>query len=581
MSTRQYIGARYVPKFFDFGGSAEWRSGVAYEALTIVTRNGNSYTSKIPVPSNIGEPENNPEYWVSTGLYNEQVESIRQAAINAQDDVDALETRVDDDVTALDARIDENTQDITELDNRENVLTGMYGQTTSSKRGAIGAFEKGSDAIQGCYSVGNTLYVYKTNGANGAFKTINMITGAMSAYGNTVGYYHGNDFCVKNNKLYCAPYDNGSTGINRIIVGTTDGSAVTEEIDCFSGLGLDCLYGITDYEGDEILCALRPYGNLYDVTQTRLFAFNVITREIREIFINWNGFYYALNQFPHPIHYIDGVLYLTTSFENGIYSLIIEGNGATVSRYVGLDPLNTYNEPMGEIEGACTVETFGKNILVIYSVTGEGDVIIDGVGLRGENPNSFFNTAFQINSTFRQVYYDPSSTTAFEDGTPDRPFKAIRRALYACTSKAISPFEAVNLHLPAQVTENITLYNGNFGFANAATINGNVTVTRAKLAVAANTIFNGTVEARYGGEITGEGCTFNSTLTASRGKLYFGVSSYHNVVLHGSEARIALRDATADISGSADGDSVVQFNRSKPTSFSTGGGVTVLTPGVK
>ena len=80
MSTIQCIGARYVPKFFDWNGSAEWRTGVAYEALTIVTRNGNSYTSKIPVPSNIGAPESNPKYWVSTGLFNEQVEEYRQLA---------------------------------------------------------------------------------------------------------------------------------------------------------------------------------------------------------------------------------------------------------------------------------------------------------------------------------------------------------------------------------------------------------------------------------------------------------------------------------------------------------------------
>ena len=88
MSTRQYIGARYVPKFFDWNGSTEWRTGVAYEALTIVTRNGNSYTSKIPVPSNIGAPESNPEYWVSTGLFNEQIESIRQLAENTSSELD-------------------------------------------------------------------------------------------------------------------------------------------------------------------------------------------------------------------------------------------------------------------------------------------------------------------------------------------------------------------------------------------------------------------------------------------------------------------------------------------------------------
>ena len=88
MSVRQYIGARYVPKFFDWDGSPEWRSGVAYEALTIVTRNGNSYTSKIPVPSNIGAPESNPEYWVSTGVYNAQIESYRELAEHVADTLD-------------------------------------------------------------------------------------------------------------------------------------------------------------------------------------------------------------------------------------------------------------------------------------------------------------------------------------------------------------------------------------------------------------------------------------------------------------------------------------------------------------
>lgn len=95
MSTRQYIGARYVPKFFDWDGSPEWRSGVAYEALTIVTRNGNSYTSKIPVPSNITAPENNPTYWAATGLYNEQVESIRQGLLDAQGNITDLDRRLD------------------------------------------------------------------------------------------------------------------------------------------------------------------------------------------------------------------------------------------------------------------------------------------------------------------------------------------------------------------------------------------------------------------------------------------------------------------------------------------------------
>lgn len=76
---RQYIGARYVPTFYEnSAGTSEWRSGVSYEPLTIVTWNGNSYTSKKTVPAEIGDPSANPTYWAPTGLYNAQVEEIRQ-----------------------------------------------------------------------------------------------------------------------------------------------------------------------------------------------------------------------------------------------------------------------------------------------------------------------------------------------------------------------------------------------------------------------------------------------------------------------------------------------------------------------
>lgn len=81
---RQYIGARYVPKFFEgAGGSAEWVPGIAYEPLTIVTYLGNSFTSKVPVPSTVGTPNVNTEYWVNTGNYNEQIEEYRKEVANA------------------------------------------------------------------------------------------------------------------------------------------------------------------------------------------------------------------------------------------------------------------------------------------------------------------------------------------------------------------------------------------------------------------------------------------------------------------------------------------------------------------
>lgn len=67
----QYVGARYVPKVM-----GEWNKALQYEALSVVTYMGNSFTSKVPVPANIDI--SNKTYWVNTGNYNAQVEAYRQ-----------------------------------------------------------------------------------------------------------------------------------------------------------------------------------------------------------------------------------------------------------------------------------------------------------------------------------------------------------------------------------------------------------------------------------------------------------------------------------------------------------------------
>lgn len=102
MSVVQYIGARYVPKFYENpNGSNDWLSGISYEPLTIVTYASNSFTSKKPVPATVGNPPANPEYWVSTGIYNAQVEQIRQDISAAQEDIDDLETALTADIANL------------------------------------------------------------------------------------------------------------------------------------------------------------------------------------------------------------------------------------------------------------------------------------------------------------------------------------------------------------------------------------------------------------------------------------------------------------------------------------------------
>lgn len=66
----KYQGRRYVPKIF-----GEWQNGLLYEALTIVTYKGDSYTSKKDVP--VGIDISNNGYWVQTGNYNAQLQNYK------------------------------------------------------------------------------------------------------------------------------------------------------------------------------------------------------------------------------------------------------------------------------------------------------------------------------------------------------------------------------------------------------------------------------------------------------------------------------------------------------------------------
>lgn len=102
MGTRQYIGARYVPMFFENSatGDSTWAANTRYEPLTNVTWNGCTYTSKIVVPPAVGNPAENPHYWVLTSSSSERLENLEQAVAGLEDTVGDIGDSVD----GIDAR---------------------------------------------------------------------------------------------------------------------------------------------------------------------------------------------------------------------------------------------------------------------------------------------------------------------------------------------------------------------------------------------------------------------------------------------------------------------------------------------
>ena len=118
MAIRNYVGARYVPKFAD---PVEWQANTSYEAMVIVTYNNSSYTSKIPVPPTVGNPAENSTYWALTGNYNAQVEQYRQDVVKVKEDINNNNAQVEQyrqDVVKVKEDINNNSNNITNLSNK-------------------------------------------------------------------------------------------------------------------------------------------------------------------------------------------------------------------------------------------------------------------------------------------------------------------------------------------------------------------------------------------------------------------------------------------------------------------------------
>lgn len=122
MAVTQYIGARYVPLIYQNpdDNSNNWKQGVAYEPLTIVSYAGGSYTSKIAVPSTAANPVDAPQYWVPMGLYSGQTSintnsiiQIRHALANATEAGDiATSARQENDFVWIEGVLYRCTADI-------------------------------------------------------------------------------------------------------------------------------------------------------------------------------------------------------------------------------------------------------------------------------------------------------------------------------------------------------------------------------------------------------------------------------------------------------------------------------------
>lgn len=116
---RQYVGARYVPIY-----KGAWDPQTSYEPLSIVVKDGNSWTSKIFVPAGI--ELSNETYWFQSGNVNGQT-------IELQKQITELEKSVENSIDNINNEIENVNNRLDNLIIKRNIIfiTDSYGVSSS------------------------------------------------------------------------------------------------------------------------------------------------------------------------------------------------------------------------------------------------------------------------------------------------------------------------------------------------------------------------------------------------------------------------------------------------------------------
>ena len=225
MATRQYIGARYVPKFYQnsVDGSAQWEPNVVYEPLMYVTlTNGHMYLSRKQVPATVGSPADNIDYWLDVANYNgyiselqAEIDDINNVKIPAvQESIAGKQDATDNNLATTDKTVvgainEVNTtvqnmgttlagkQDATDnnLTTTDKTVVGAINELNSDKQNSTdNALDTTDKTIVGAI---NELNSDKQNSTDNALDTtdktivgaINEVMGMINPVGNTIFEY--------------------------------------------------------------------------------------------------------------------------------------------------------------------------------------------------------------------------------------------------------------------------------------------------------------------------------------------------------------------------------------------------------
>lgn len=242
MTTRQYIGARYIPIFAD---PVQWDDDRTYEYLTMVQNAGETYMSKQSVPAgaqlpDISQGEESNEFWVHMSNWNAQIEVYRQ------------------EVLQYNGRITTNETDISTI--KGQLPSSSFNSTNTVKKYVDDSVKAVADVIPASsFSSASTVKDYIDNAG------LNLYGKKVMIFGDSTMIESGSGSALG---TYIAQYT-GATVDNRAVGGTSlsDFKTLLQTLTSSDFTGVDYVfvaYGTNDWQSSrEIFTRTSGFINLY------------------------------------------------------------------------------------------------------------------------------------------------------------------------------------------------------------------------------------------------------------------------------------------------------------------------------
>ena len=294
-------------------------------------------------------------------------------------------------------------------------------------------------AAQGCCydSVNDVLYVFEpgSDNVNGKLKKFSLANHTYLGEISNVPFYHGNDLAFLDGVIYASAfYTSDLQATNKTLIKYNISTSVSETLNPFTGYDYARTFGVTPLDSDNLIVGMSATSNR-DVSEVHFLKYNLTDSTVTELTINFNGYRVNASLALCGIQYVDGKLYLLTNQDHQIFEFEVGENSVLLNKVYRMPNYSEEGLYLGEMEGLAAIPSAnGKSFAVISTLIFEGEYSFMCHELNLETnlvPYLTSRVGSVLGDNISEIHVKSTfdGSTLLEDGSNDRPFKKLNRAI--------------------------------------------------------------------------------------------------------------------------------------------------------